>query len=166
MICDKLMCSHWLLRGLKFMHTDLLTWLTFAPWVARKRAAASLFARAALCMRQFSKEIKKHRGRGRWRWASFHSRNYCRLRLWNSTCGSVRCVWIASSLDKLGCKAILIKRGAINYWCVILKWVYRGVWRHGDILQSQPQSCAALMVLEFQVKSNKDGQITSGYTQG
>lgn len=58
MICDKLMCSHWLLRGLKFMHTDLLTWLTFAPWVARKRAAASLFARAALCMRQFSKEIK------------------------------------------------------------------------------------------------------------
>lgn len=37
----------------KCSHTHLLTWLTLAPWVARKRAAASLPARAALCMRQF-----------------------------------------------------------------------------------------------------------------
>lgn len=35
-----------------FKRTHLLTWLTFAPWVARKRAAASLPARAALCIRQ------------------------------------------------------------------------------------------------------------------
>lgn len=39
-----------------FIPTHLLTWLTFAPWVARNREAASLPAWAALCMRQFSIE--------------------------------------------------------------------------------------------------------------
>lgn len=77
------------------------------------------------------------------------------LKLWNSTCVSVRCIRIASSLDKQGCKAILIERGAVHHWCIIFKWIYWGVWRHSDVLQGQPQSCAALMVLEFQVKSNK-----------
>lgn len=45
------------------VRTHLLTWLTFAPWVARKRAAASLPARAALCMRQYPTENRKHRKR-------------------------------------------------------------------------------------------------------
>lgn len=34
------------------LRTHLLVWLTFAPWVAKNRAAASLLARQALCMRQ------------------------------------------------------------------------------------------------------------------
>lgn len=44
-----------------FIRTHLLTWLTFAPWVARKRAAASLPAWAALCMRQFPTRNKTKR---------------------------------------------------------------------------------------------------------
>jgi len=50
-----------LLYGLKFIRTHLLIWLTFAPCVARKSAAASLPARAALCMRQFSSSDKTKR---------------------------------------------------------------------------------------------------------
>ena len=50
--------------------------------------------------------------------------NYNEKGLQNTTCGSVRCICIASSLDKLGCKAVLIKRGAIHHMSVILKWVY------------------------------------------
>lgn len=142
-----------------FIHTHLLTWLTFAPWVARKRAAASLPALAALCIRQFSTRDKTQGDEDKNVFKGTSVVPFKKL-LWsevisNSTCGSVRCVRIASSLDKLGCKAILVKTGAVHYWGIILKWVYRGVWRHGDILQGQPQSCAALVVLEFQVKPNK-----------
>lgn len=93
---------------------------------------------------------------------SSHSWNYSEMRLWHSTCGSVRCIRIASSLDKQGCKAVLVKRGAVHDWSVVLKWVYWGVWRHGDILQGQPQSGAALVVLKFQVKSNKVDRLHAG----
>lgn len=83
-----------------------------------------------------------------------HIHTNSKQRSWKSTCGSVGCVGIASSLDKLGRKAVLIKRSAVHDWSVILKWVYRGIWRHGDILQGQPESRAALMVLKLEVKSD------------
>lgn len=75
----------------------------------------------------------------------------CGLRFWNSTCGSVRCICITSSLDKLCCKAVLIKWGSIHYWNIILKWVYWGIRGHSDVLQGQPKSSAALVVFQFQV---------------
>lgn len=136
------------------LHTHLLTWLTFAPWVARKSAAASLPARAALCMRQFSARKKMEKDEDENVFKGLKAL-WQQNRLLNSTCGCVWCIRVASSLDKLGCKTILIKWGAVHNWCVILKWVYWGVWRHGDVLQGQPQSCAALVVLELQVKPNR-----------
>ncbi len=140
-----------------FIHTHLLTWLTFAPWVARKSAAASLPALAALCIRQFSTRNETRRDEDEYMFKGTSiipvKKNYCEETIWNGTCARVGGIGVASSLNELGRKTILIKRSAVYYWCIIFKWVDWEVWRQGDVLQSQPQRCAALVVLEFQVKS-------------
>lgn len=147
-----------------FIRTHLLMWLTFAPWVVRKRAAASLFASAALCMRQYSVTNKRRKGeclrhKQHWSWTVMWERLLSSL----ITCGSVRSIGVASSLDELGRKAILVKRGAVYDRRIIFKRVDRGIRRHGDILQCQPQRCAALVIFELQVKPDKmetEGQVT------
>lgn len=86
----------------------------------------------------------------------------CFLSYWDDTIsltgrcvGSVR---IAAPLDEPGCKAVLIKGSAVFHQD-ILKGVDGRVRRHRDILNSQPQSSASFMILQFQIESGNDNNI-------
>lgn len=75
-----------------------------------------------------------------------------------NTCGRVRRVCVAPPLDELGRKAVLTERRAVHHGSVVLKRVDRRVRGHGDVLQGQPQSRAALVVLELQIQSIRRGE--------
>lgn len=70
-----------------------------------------------------------------------------------NTCSRIGRICVAPPLDELGRKAVLTERSAVHDRSIVLKRVDRRVRRHGDVLQGQPQSRAALVVLEFQIKS-------------
>lgn len=70
-----------------------------------------------------------------------------------STCSRVWGICVAPPLDQLRCKAVLLKGGAVHHWSGVLERVDRCVRSQGDVLQGQPQSSAALMVLQLQVQS-------------
>lgn len=70
-----------------------------------------------------------------------------------NTCGRVGRVRVAPPLDELGRKAVLAERGAVHHGSGVLERVDRRVRTHGDVLQGQPQSRAALVVLQLQIKS-------------
>lgn len=75
--------------------------------------------------------------------------------VWRSTCGGIRSIRIASPLDEFSCEAVLVKRGAVHDDGVVLERVYRWIRGQGDVLQSQPQSRAALVVLQLHVKTGE-----------
>lgn len=142
--------------------THLLVWLTLASWVARKMAAASLPARAALWMRQFPKRqtnfdftlyfFKRFKMTLSW-----FSTTTCRTRgcPWSMRVltRGVRSVGVAPSLDESCRKAVLVKWGAVHDWSVIVEGVNGGIRRYCNVLQGQPQGGVPLVVFQIHVQS-------------
>lgn len=84
--------------------------------------------------------------------------NFNKQQQQSGTCSRIGRIRVAPPLDQLGCKAVLAERGAVHDGSLVFKRVDRRACRHGDVLQGQPQSGAALVVFELQVEPTGRGE--------
>lgn len=129
-------------------------WLTLAPCVARKIAAASLPVIAALCMRQLPEEEMWWLVGIKWVMTKGTHKHFIKCKMFDTI--GVWCIRIAPSLYKPCCEAVLVKWGSIHNRSFILKRVHGGVRGHSDVLQGQPQCSAAFVIFQLQVQSKQE----------